>query len=171
MQLIKMKYKEYVFDINPSSIKFDHSKTVANQSILNHFDNSSVMSVKPISIIGSGILVGDDRFEQMVLVQNLFNKKDSDYLFLPGFSPIKAYFSELSFSLNSNKNAISYSFKFVEDNQGKKEYYDFGYTIAKKGENLFDIANRLNVEVELLVGKNDFEDLFAVKEGDKVYYA
>ncbi len=171
MQLVKMKYKDYVFDINPSSIKLEHSKTVASQSILDNFDNSSIVSVKPITIIGSGILVGDDRFEQMILIQNLFNKKGSEYLFLPGFSPIKAYFSELSFSISNNKNSISYSFEFVEDNQCKKEYYNFGYTIAKNGENLFDIANRLNVEVELLVSKNDFEDLFAVKEGDKVYYA
>ena len=41
----------------------------------------------------------------------------------------------------------------------------------EKDENLFDVANRLGVGVELLVAKNDFEDVFAVNEGDKVYYA
>ena len=171
MKLIKMKYKNYEFTINPSSIKVEHSKLITSQSILKHFYKSNFVSVKPISIIGSGIITGKDMLEQMALIEMLFNKKEPDYLFLPGFPPIKAHFSDITFKLDCDKNSIGYEFKFIEDSRLKNEYYNFGYTIAKNGENLFDIANRLNVGVEILVDKNDFKDLFSVKEGDKVYYA
>ena len=171
MKLIKMNYKGYEFNINPSTLKLAYSKNIANQNIIDGVDRLNVISMKGAVITGTGILVGDDMLEQMSMLQMLFDKKESDYLFLPAFSPIKVYFTDLEFEMNNDKSVINYSFKFIEDSVCKKDNYCSGYTIAKNDENLFDIANRLGISVDVLVENNDFDDLFSVNEGDKVYYA
>lgn len=171
MQLIKMSYKDFEFSVNPATIKFEYSKNISTQPMLDSTDKTQEMSVSPVTITGNGSFVGDDAMEQMQQLQRVFARSGSDYLFASGFQPVKAFFKSLSFSTDAKKGCIDYSFAFVEDYQGKQVEYDFGYTIAENGENLFDIANRLDVAVETLVVKNDFENVFAVKEGDKVYYA
>jgi hypothetical protein len=57
---------------------------------------------------------------------------------------------------------------FVEDSKQKNPTFNFKFTYALAGENIFDIANRTNVSLKQIVESNDYEDLFAVKEGDKV---
>ncbi len=171
MQLIKMTYKGFEFDVNPSTVKLDYSKNIATQFMIDSTDKTQEMSVLPVIITGNGSFVGNDARDKAYQLQQIFKSNGSDYLFASGFEPIRAFFKNLSISTDAKRGIVDYTFTFVEDYQGKKLQYDFGYTLAENGENLFDIANRLGVSVELLVAKNDFEDVFAVKEGDKVYYA
>lgn len=171
MQLIKMSYKNFEFDVNPCTVKVDYSKNIATRFIIDSTDKAQEMSASPVVVTGSGSFVGDGAKEKAYQLGLIFNSAGSDYLFCPGYQPVKAFFKNLSVCTNAQKGCVDYTFTFVEDYQGKKQQYDFGYTFALEGENLFDIANRLNINVEVLVAKNDFEDVFAVKEGDKVYYA
>ena len=171
MQLIKMTYKVFEFDANPSIVKLDYSKNIATQFMIDSTDKTQEMSVSPVIVTGNGSFAGVDARDKAFQLQQIFKSSGSDYLFLSGFQPIRAFFKNLSISTDAKRGTVDYSFTFVEDYNGKKLQYDFGYTMAEKDENLFDVANRLGVGVELLVAKNDFEDVFAVNEGDKVYYA
>lgn len=171
MQLIKMNYKGFEFDVNPSTVKLDYSKNIAKQFMIDSTDKTQEMSVSPVVITGNGSFVGNDARDKAYQLQHIFKSKGSDYLFLSSFQPVRAFFKNLVISIDAKRYVVDYTFTFVEDYAGKKLQYEFGYTLAETGENLFDIANRLGVDVELLVAKNDFEDIFAVKEGDKVYYA
>jgi hypothetical protein len=164
-----MSYKGFCFNVNPSSIKVDYSKNVAVKTSLFATSVGQEVNFEPTKIAGSGKFVGDKAREYANALTRIFQSDGSAYLFVPDGMPIKAYFKNLSISYNSEKNCVSYDFEFVEDYQGKKRKYDFGYTYAKNGENLFDVANRTDVDIQTLFESNDFADLFSLKDGDKVW--
>lgn len=169
MQYIKMNYKGFEFDINPSSIKMELSKRVSKRVI--PFKSTKIQEIcfNPAKFKGSGCFYGKNARQQAHSLVRLFNDEGSAYLFSPDFPPTRAFFNDLSISFNAQKDAVEYTVEFVEDSLGKKDKYNFGFTYALYGENLFDIANRCDKRVEDLFDKNNFENLFSVKEGDKVW--
>lgn len=171
MQYIKMSYKGFSFDANPSSLTARYSKNVSKKRI--PFSASASQEVGPSEAVisGEGSFVGAGAMKRAHELLRIYNKKGSDYLFCPHALPIKAYFSELDISYSSAENKVSYCFTFVQDSSEKASDYSFKYTIANAGENLFDVANRTGVDIEKIVASNDYEDLFSISEGDKVWLA
>jgi hypothetical protein len=169
MQTIKMSYKGLIFDVNPTSVKTEFSKSIAKKKILFKSSKSQEMCFNPVKISGSGKLIGDKAKEQAHNLMRIFKSKGSAYLFVPELPPIKAYLSELNISFNSAQNCIDYDFAFIEDSEDKDYLKDFAYTYAFEGENLYDISNRTEISVENLFEYNDYSDLFSVNEGDKVW--
>lgn len=169
MKSVKMTYKGFEFDINPSSVKLELSK--ANSSFVIPFkrNKSREISELPMTLIGKGRLSGADAREKSQELISVFKKSGSAYVFSPVLTPIKAYFTSLEFGVSAGDDSIEYSFKFTEDTGSKKAMYDFGYTLAERGENLFDIANRTDTSVERLFELNRFENPFTVEEGNKVW--
>ena len=113
--------------------------------------------------------MGEDSAKKAFELVRAYNKKGSDYLFLPNSVPIKACFSSLSISYCAGNDRVDYSFEFVQECKEKNEEHNPDYTVAADGENLFDIAHRTGMQIENLVEANDFGDVFAVKEGDRVW--
>lgn len=169
MKLIKMSYKGFTFEVNPQTISIDYSKSVSTRSFPFFTSKAQEISINPTKISASGKFVGESAREFANKFERVFKSKGSAYLFVVDSTPIKAFFTALNISFDSKENAVSYTFEFVEDYQGKQRYFDFGYTYAKDGENLYDIANRTGVSVETLYDLNNFCDLFAVEGGDKVW--
>ena len=169
MKCITMSYKGFEFPVNVKSINASFSKRISNIPIPKKSAKSQEICFNPAVIKGEGCFVGEGANEKAQLLITAFRGKGSAYLFSPIFSPIKAYFSDLKLSADSEKNCIEFSFTFTEDATGKKRYYDFGYTFALPGENLFDIANRCDVSPEKISKANDFKDMFSVSQGDKVW--
>lgn len=169
MNFIKMSYKGLSFDVNPSSIKAEFTKSIAEKNILFKSGRVQEICFEPAKISGSGKLTGDNARQCAHSLMRIFKSKGSGYLFAPDISPMKAFFSELSISYNASENCVSYSFTFVEDSENKSFSFDFGYTYALEGENLYDISNRTDVAVEKLFEYNDYADLFSVSEGDRIW--
>lgn len=169
MKYIKMSYKGLKFDVNPASIKADFSKKMAKSNILLKSAKVNEICFEPTIIQGEGKLIGDDARNFAHSLVRIFNSKGSDYLFCADFCPVKVYFSKLNINFESKENCINYSFEFIEDSNGKKNKFDFGFTYAFEGENLYDISNRTNVSIEKLFELNAFKDLFSVNKGDKVW--
>lgn len=169
MKLIKMSYKGFIFDVNPSSIKAELSKSIAKKSILFKSGRAQEMCFEPAKISGSGRFTGDNARQCAHNLMRVFKSRGPAYLLAPDIPPMKAYFSDLSISYNADENCVSYSFAFIEDSEDKQFSYDFGYTYALEGENLYDISNRTDVDIERLFEYNDYPDLFSVSEGDKVW--
>lgn len=168
MKLIKMSYKGFVFSANPSSIKIQLSKYVSKRNIPFFTSKTQEICFQPARITGKGIFVGNDAGELADKLMRVFKSEGSGYLFLPNSEPVPAYFDALDISYDAEKNCVSYTFSFIEDCKGKKHNFDFGYTFALAGENLYDVANRTDVSIEKLVACNDFKDLFSLTEGDRV---
>ena len=171
MKTIKMSYKGLMFDVNPASIKTDFSKKIETKAIPFGFGKTAEISRMPVKISGSGIISGANKGEVTFELMRIFEKGGSSYLFTPYMAPMRAYFTDFSVRVNAEKDCIEYDFTFVEDCTEKKSRYAFGYTYAKSGENLFDIANRCNVSSDRIFEANDYMDMFSVSEGDKVWLA
>ncbi len=169
MDCLKMTYKGFVFDVNPSCIKTEMSRKTAQKTILFSTFKTQDMGFEPVKISGKGCFFGDNAKENACELMRVFKMKGSAYLFVPNFPPIRAVFNKLNVSFNSDKNCADYSFEFVEDSVGKNSRFDFNYTYAFENENLYDIANRTNVNVDKIFSCNEFENIFDVKGGDKVW--
>lgn len=169
MQLIRISYKDFTFMVNPETLTIKHSKTVANRQIPFSLGKNKEMGTNPVTITGSGYFAGENARKNIRTLSSVFDKKGSGYLFLPDSTPIKAIFSSLDISFAGAGDRIDYSFEFVQENIAKGPVYDFGFTYAMGGENLYDIANRTNVDVGTIFSLNSFSDLFSVQEGDKVW--
>lgn len=169
MKQIKMSYKGFTFDVNPSSLKIGMAKNIGIKHI--PFSTSKVEEInfQPIKISGNGRIVGENALEKAFELERIFKSKGSSYLFIPSSSPVKAFFSAFNISFDSKDNSVLYSFEFIEDCVGKKEEYCFGYTVAKRGESLYDIALRTGVDLDEIFANNKYADLFSVSKGDKVW--
>ena len=169
MELIKMNYKGITLSVNPATIKTEMARSLAKKAALFSTSRVQDMCFEPTKISGSGYLVGANARCDAYEIIRTFKSKGSAYLFVPGFAPIRAFFSSLSIWYDSKISCVNYIFEFVEDCVEKKGGADFAYTYAAPGENLYDISNRTNVSVEDIFDSNDYKDLFSVKGGDKVW--
>lgn len=169
MNLLKMKYKGFEFDVNPESFKLCASKNISKKDIPSEGFVNKEINVKGLVVSGKGCFIGKDAMEKAHLLLNMFNKKSSDFLFLPTGDVVKAFFSKLDIIYSSSRDKVDYTFEFVEDYLGKKSEYTFGYTYAKRQENLFDISNRTGIKVETLADLNNVPSVFAITEGDKIW--
>lgn len=164
-----MKYKGFVFDINPKGFKLSAQKNIAKTNLPSSGFVNQELNNKGLVVTGNGSFIGKDAMEKAHLLLRLFNKKGSDFLFLPTGDVVKAYFSDMSITYSASLEKVDYTFEFVEDGPSKNALHSFGYTLAKENENLFDVSNRTGVEIDKLASINHVQSIFAVSEGDKIW--
>ena len=169
MQHMKMKYRGFEFNVNPKSLKISMNKKISRYDTVYAEEICAQGTNRLYTVSGNGCFVGEDSAKKAFELVRAYNKKGSDYLFLPNSVPIKACFSSLSISYCAGNDRVDYSFEFVQECKEKNEETNPDYTVAADGENLFDIAHRTGMQIENLVEANDFGDVFAVKEGDRVW--
>ena len=165
---MKMRFKDFEFPFNPTVIKTQLSGNVRENAL---FDSDSAVygvSRNAAVISGEGSFWGEERFSASALLKKLQSSRGSGWLFLPDGSCCNAFFTSLTLTEDAKRGCISYSFSFTENCLHKKDEYDFGFTVAKENENMFDIAHRCGVPIERLMRLNDFKTPFSVKAGDKV---
>lgn len=164
----KMKFKDYVFDVNPSHIEVRHKRSINEKRLLNGRSRVQSGALHPAEIYGKGCFYGDTAYERLAVLEALHKKGGAGWLYLPQGSAYKVYFKELTVSFNSDKNRYEYSFLFAECTNNKKPLYDFSFTIARENENLFQLADRCSVGIERLMELNDYKTPFSVSAGDRV---
>ena len=169
MNSVKMSYGGFTFNANPSSIKTELSKEIVSAVIPFKKSKTGVISKKPATVSGSGSFCGSGAREQAQRLLAVYKKEGADYLFTPVSEPVKAFFTSLVFSVNADKERIDYTFTFTQEESAEKGVCDFGYTVAEKGENLFDISFRTETPLERIVDLNGFKNPFCVREGDRVW--
>lgn len=168
MHLMKMKYKNFEFPLNPSVIKVKHSRNIAENSIID--SDSAVYNIsKNASVIsGEGCFFGDKAFQYASELENLSKSSSPGWLFTPNGDCFNAYLKELTIKSDAKRNDVFYTFTFVENCNHKKNERDIEFVFAKEGENLFDIADRCNIPIETILDINDFKNPFDISAGDKV---
>lgn len=167
--MTKMRYKNFVFNVNPSDIKLSFKKNIAKADVMCSNQVCSEVGENAAVISGKGCFIGDDAEKKAFELMRIYNKQGADFLFTPYSSPVLAIFSCLDLSYSSDSRRVEYSFEFTEQGKRKAQSFEFGYTYAEEGENLFDIADRAQISVDKIVELNDFCGVFSVKEGDKVW--
>ncbi len=169
MNAIKMSFKGHTFYANPESLKTQRSKNIAVKNVPFGFSKSKEIGRAPMIISGSGCLFYPDAANKARDLTRIFEKSGSDYLFIPHMEPVRAFFTDLSFSSTAENDYLIYEFSFTEDSTEKKERYPFGYTYVQRNENLFDVASRCGISTHKLFEANSFKDMFSAKEGDRVW--
>lgn len=169
MTMTKMRYKNLEFNVNPCDVKVLLKKKLAKTDVMDSQQVCTEVGENAAVISGKGCFVGADAVRKAYELIRIYNKKGADFLFTPYASPMLAVFNKLEVSYSGDNRRVEYSFEFTEQGKRKGQKFDFGFTYAEKGENLFDIAHRTQTTVEKIVELNDFCGLFSVKEGDKVW--
>lgn len=165
---MKMRFKDFTFPSNPSSLEIGTSTRVSTASVFGKTSEVSNVSVNPTIIRGSGEFYGERAQEHCAYLQHLLRLKTSGALLLPSEHGYNAYLTDFTFKRNADKNAVCYSFTFTEDCSSRAEERQFYYTVAHAGENAFDIAHRCSVSVNTIMQKNDFKTPFDIDEGERV---
>lgn len=169
MDSIKMSYRGFCFNANPKTVKAVMKKETEVTLFPFKHGRCREGAQAPITVEGSGSFFGENARAQAQALLSVFKRRGAAYLFSPVLFPIKAVFTSLEFSLDAPKNRIDYRFSFVQESSEKSGSFDFGYTLAEKGENLFDISSRTGVSIESIIDLNGFETPFSVKEGNRVW--
>lgn len=144
-----MSFCGYVWKNNPSNIKIEYPKKY-NEDIIPY--NKSVLqdvSLKRRIISGSGEFFGDDCFEQFKALHILLEKKKSGILSIPNIDQIFAKICSLEITAENINNLIEYKFVFLEDYPNNSQYIP--KTVIAQNECLWDIANKLDINIDKLV--------------------
>jgi hypothetical protein len=154
---MKMRFKDFIFPSNPSTIEISSSSNVQSSPLFDKNTDVQNVSINPIVVKGSGEFYGKDSEKNCQYLQHMLRLKTSGYLLVPSQTGIEAYFTEFSFTKNAQKNSVSYSFEFIEACNDKSETRAFNSIIALEGDNAFTIANRCEISVSDLMSLNDYK--------------
>ncbi len=165
---MKMKFKDFTFPSNPGEIEVFSSTNIQSKAIYDSGSKTENVSVNPIIIKGKGEFFGDNAEELCLYLQHMLKDKTTGELMLPSSAGLNAFLTEFTYSKSCKKGSITYSFIFTEDCRQKREKRALPYTIARNGENAFDIANRCNISVSDIMRLNVYKTPFSIKNGDKV---
>lgn len=169
VQYMKMKYKGFEFDVNPKDFKTCMNKSSVKYNTVYSEQICVENGRNCVSVSGKGCFVGENAANKAFEMVRVYNKKGSDYLFLPNSVPLKMHFTSLDISYSSGNDRVDYSFVFTQESNTKNETKTPRFTYALEEENLFDVANRTGVKIETLVKCNDIGSIFALKEGDRIW--
>ncbi|MDE6155870.1 MAG: LysM domain-containing protein [Eubacterium sp.] len=165
---MRLKYKWFEFPSNPYKIEISSSVNCSSKSLPGRNSVVENISVNPTVVCGNGEFYGENCEEYCARLKIMLADTESGWLFLPSSPPVKAFFTLFKFSKSAKKNAVSYSFEFIEDCTDRRSYNNPDFIIADGMENAYEIANRFDVSVNDIMILNDFKSPFSIVKGDKV---
>lgn len=165
-----IRFKSYELEHNPETLLITSRKNIAGQNVLNSKsvlretgDNSRI-------ITGEGDIHGNNCIYKFVRLFKLKEESGSGILSLPGIKPFYAFFESLEFSADPTPELISYKFVFREDCSKQKsllvanKFYN-----TESGEDLWDVAYKFSIPIEILVKLNpDLKSVNDIEEGRAV---
>lgn len=161
--LAKMKYKSFVWPINPEKLEVETKRSM--KSFKFPFGGFAVqdLGVKSRVIKGTGEFTGPDAYDSFRRLAELFSEGGTGWLEHPVWPPVKAYFSGLKLTEEPEEEYVRYSFEFTEcaDSYSLSgftatapETGTVKYTSAKSGDTLSAIATRFGMTVQALCALN-----------------
>ena len=156
MNLNVMKFKNYVWPHNPSTINVSVKRDL--KEVMIPFKGSVIQDYgrEKRIVSGSGQFFGDDCIEQFDSLFFVFKQGGRGYLSLPGMDSFLAAFKELKLVGNSMPNVLTYSFEFWEEltsNMTDLDLREDFYTVMD-GDTLWSIAAKFEIPVETLLALN-----------------
>ena len=94
MKEFKMRFKDFVFDTNPSYIQVITSRDVSNTSVYDGKGITQDISQKPIIVKGKGAFFSDDADEKCAHLSYLLRQGGAGELHCPSLYPIEAIFTK-----------------------------------------------------------------------------
>lgn len=156
MNLNVMKFKNYVWPHNPSTINVSVKRDL--KEVMIPFKGSVIQDYgrEKRIVSGSGQFFGDGCIEQFDSLFFVFKQGGRGYLSLPGMDSFLAVFKELKLVGNSMPNVLTYKFEFWEELTSDMTDLDLRedfYTVLD-GDTLWSIAAKFDIPVETLLALN-----------------
>ena len=156
MNLNLMKYKNFVWPHNPSTIDISVVRDLKEVNIPFVGTRFQDFGRKKRIVSGQGQFFGENcmaQFESLFLV---FRQGGVGYLSLPGMNSFLAAFKELKLTESSMPNILSYSFEFWEDLSSATANLDVqsNYYTASDGDTMWSIAANFEVSIDTLIALN-----------------
>lgn len=167
MNLITMKFGEFIFPNNPSELIVKNVNNIKETVIPFSGSRTSNLGRLKRKVSGKGYLVGENSFNEFQSLQAEFEKGKAD-LQLPGQDPFVAVMNSLDLTNIDSDNTIEYSFTFTEVLCQEKSRA-MKALIAKGGESLWDYAYMHNILIDELVRLNpQIKDIDNLTKGERV---
>lgn len=165
-----MRFKDFIWPINPSEISFSTKNTVKELKLLYGGCMLQNLGRQPKVIKGRGSFVGENAFFWFSELEKLLNDRTSGILLISGIAPCCAILYRLDMLGQPSSNTIEYEFTFIEDiGEIKSDTQEKCYIVLSQGQNLWHISNLHEVKIEALMLLNPaIPSPWEVKKGDVV---
>lgn len=167
--MIKLKYKDFTFDVNVKDFNISMQKNVSTVSAIDQQPESNKITVEPTVLSGKGYFIGDEALDKAYQLIMLYNDSTSDFVYSPYSVVFKAFFTKLCISYSAEKGRVEYEIEFTEELPGKNVRRSVPFTFVEENENAFDLAERVNIPIEKIIKLNDLQDLFKIGKGSKIW--
>ena len=150
-----IRFKGYIFEHNPETLKISSKKNVFSQSVLGGKSVVNETGDNSRVVTGEGCIHGEDCIYKFLKLFKLKEESGSGILSLPDTKPFYAFFESLEFTTNPTPELISYKFTFIEDSaKPLSKITPEKYYCLQADEDLWDAAYKFNVPIETLVALN-----------------
>lgn len=165
-----MRFKDFIWPINPSEISFSTKNTVKELKLLYGGCLLQNLGRQPKVIKGKGAFTGKNAFFWFGELEKLLNDRTSGILLISGVAPCSAMLSRLAMLGQPSSDTVEYEFTFIEDiGDVKSDTEENCYILLSQGQNLWHISNLYSVGIESLMSLNPaIPSPWDVKKGDVV---
>ncbi len=165
-----IRFKGYVFEHNPKTLKITSKKNIVSQSVLGEKSDVFESGDNSRVVTGEGSISGVDCIYKFLKLFKIKEEKGSGILSLPNTKPFYAFFESLEFSADPTPELISYKFVFREDSSKplSKITSEVYYNLSAD-EDLWDVSRKFDTPIEALVSLNpQLKRTDDVEEGSRV---
>ena len=165
-----MRFKDFVWPINPSEISFSAPNNIREMQLLYGGCILQNLGRRPKKITGKGSFTGERAFADFEKLRKLSEEETSGILLISGMAPLAAMFLSLKMLSSSAQNTIGYEFTFLEDIGEREAVSDEEkYVTLSQGQNLWHLSAREGVDIERLMELNPhISSPFEVFTGERV---
>ena len=165
-----MRFKDFVWPINPAEISFSTRSNVKELGLLYGGCVLQSLGRRPKIINGRGTFTGENAFLWFSELERLLEQRTSGVLLISGIAPCNAMLSKLNMLGQPSENTIRYEFTFIEDiGEIEDNSTESCYIVISNGQNLWHVSNMHSVAIEELMRLNPFiPSPWEVAQGDVV---
>lgn len=157
MKLQPMRFKNYIWPVNPESVKLEYGRNL--QEVNQPLAGSALQDLgrKKRIVSGRGRFAGSTCMEEFSKLEALLAEGGSGVLALPGIKPFAADFFSLKMAGEPRPDCVAYEFVFLEDDCAQEDASPCaggGTYVCGGGETLWSIANAYHTTVDRLHALN-----------------
>ena len=151
----KIKFGDYIFNINPETLRVSDGRRVSEYgSLQNMGDRVFDAGQKCRRVTGSGVFCGERAMVDYMRLRYQM-KMGMQRLYLPGHSPFNAIMTSLVVTSQPGPDRLEYTFEFIQTEANEEYGYpDYSSHTVSEGENLFSIASLYSLSYEHLINNN-----------------
>ncbi len=164
----KMKFKDFIFPVNPSVITIAAGRRICRQECAYGTTDIGDFGERLRVVSGEGEFFGQDCMEQFEQLKNTMGGVGR--LFIPLQNPMNAVFEKLELKCEDVEGVIRYVFQFVESRE-KENHAPVQTLYGNEIDCLWDYADRTGTDIDLLVRLNPHIQRpdRPVRENERIY--